>query len=344
MKKIKIFSYPWHVSHQYELLKMNPENGCPFNWHYLIQYTRRWSKEARPLPEHLKWVTCYEEGKYDLVVMHIDQQCLDPDIARGKSILFREVKKQVKDTPMICINHGTPVYPEILPQYAEKNGMGNTEQAGIEWAKKKMKELMEGIEVMVVNSYEAEKMWGFGHTIIHGMDKDEWWDLKKEPRIVTVLSPAGMGNRYYGRLLLRDTRQVLAEKYGIKTVWIGEDGHFFKSWNEYRNFLGRSLVYFNPTLGSPMPRSRTEAMLSGCCIVTTENQDADRFIQDGVNGFLVKNNPEHCAKVLAERIFDYKGSVEVGQKGKETAVKLFNWVRFRYDWVKFIREVLNIKI
>jgi hypothetical protein len=46
---------------------------------------------------------------------------------------------------------------------------------------------------MVVNSHTAasDKEWGFGHPIVHGMDPGEWFDLPKEPRIFTALSPAG---------------------------------------------------------------------------------------------------------------------------------------------------------
>ncbi len=338
MSKIKVFSYPWHVAHQYELLKL------PFEWHYLTQHTRSWGLQARPLPEHVKWVPYFEEGKYDLALLHIDQQCLSPRIARGKTLLFREVKKQViGKVPTIVLNHGTTVYPEVFIPFAEQAGYKSTEKAGEAWARKEMEKNMEGVDVMVVNSHKAKELWGFGHPLIHGIDPDEWWDLKKEPRIVTFISPAGIGNKYYGRHLFRDTRNILKRKYGINTVWISQDKKC-ESWDKYRDFLGKSLVYFNPTLGSPMPRTRTEAMMSGCCIVTTKYQDADTFIKDGVNGFLVDDNPEQAAKILSERIFDYQGSIKIGQEGRKTAMELFSGKRFRKDWIDLVSKVLNRKI
>jgi len=336
MKKIRIFSLPWHLSHQAELLKL------PFEWTYLINHTRKWDERVRLMPEHLKWVPYYEDSKYDLAILHVDQQCLLPRL--GKSILFREVFSIVKrKIPIIVINHGTPVYPELFIQMAEQDGYGNKEENGEAWARDKMKELLQGVDAVVVNSYEAQKQWGFGQTIIHGLDKEEWFDLRKEPRVVTFISPAGIGQKYYGRRLFNETREILKEEYGIESIWISED---FKpgNWNEYREFLGKSLVYFNPTIGLPMPRTRTEAMFSGCCIVTTRHQDADIFIKDGENGFICKDNPEDAAKKIAWCIEHYKESVEIGQKGKQTAYELFSGERFRSDWISLIEKTLKTKI
>ena len=206
-----------------------------------------------------------------------------------------------------------------------------------------MAELLQGASKVVCNSHEAKKMWNLGdlsQTIIHGIDPSEWRDLVKEPRIVTFISPSGIGDKYYGRRLFSSTRSILKEKYGIELVWISMDKHC-TDWEDYKFFLGKSLVYFNPTFASPNPRARLEAQMSGCCIVTTKHQDADKWFENGVNGFLVNDNPEEVAKVLSERIFDYKGSLKVGQEGKKTAMKIFSGERFRTDWIKLIEEVLS---
>lgn len=306
-----------------------------------MQHTRKWSESARPLPEHVEWVTHYEQGKYDLVLLHVDQQCLSETLARGKTILFKEMKKLlVGKIPTIVINHGTPTYPEAFTHLAQEDGYGNAEKDGERWARDRMRELLQGVDKIVVNSHEAAKDWGFGQPIIHGMDADEWLDLPKEPRITVVISPAGMGEKYYGRRFLRETRTLLEEKYGFHIMWVGEHG-FAPSWNHYRKYLGSSLVYFNPTIGSPMSRSRTEAMLSGCCTVTTKYHGADSFIKDGVNGFLCKLNPEDAAKKLAWCMEHYQESVAIGQVGKKTAQRLFNWERFRDDWLNLVGNVLG---
>jgi len=305
---------PWHVAHQHRLLSALPE----FEFYYLIQHTRRWDDRARPLPNNVKWVTCFEEGKYDLAILHVDQQCLLPKL--GKSILFREVYEQVKGKlPVIVINHGTPVYPEMFRQMCVKDGYNDTEEDAQKWAAEKMKKLLEGVDEMVVNSYEAQKMWGWGKAIIHGYEPNDWYVLRKEPRVVTFISPAGLGEKYYGRRLFRNTIDTLYQKYGIKLTWIGQSV-FFRNWEEY---------------------TRTEAMLSGCCVVTTPYQDADKFIKDGVNGFLCKENPEDAAKKIADCIFNYQRSVKIGKEARKTAIKLFNIKRYRQEWLELISSILK---
>ena len=113
---------------------------------------------------------------------------------------------------------------------------------------------------------------------------------------------------------------------------------------EYKEFLGRSLIYFNPTLESPMPRARTEAMLSGCCVLTTPHQDADMFIEDGKNGFIVSRNPKAVVDKIKYLIKNYDEAIKIGQAGKKTAQELFNHKRFEQDWKNFVEKNLNIKI
>jgi len=331
-RKLKVFSLPWHTGHQYELLKLD------FDWHYLIQHTRKWGSSSRPQPDHLKWVPYYEPGKYDFALLHIDQQCLLPRL--GKSIVYREIRSQIKDIPVIVINHGTPTYPEIFMQKAEEEGMAPTEDNAMIYGREEMKKVLSDVDQVVVNSHQAAKEWDLGKAIIHGMDVDEWKDLPKEVKIVTSISPAGMGEVYYGRNFYRETRDILSKEYGINAMWVGEQS-FAPSWEHYKGYIGRALIYFNPTIGSPMPRARTEAMLSGCCVVTTKFHDADKFIEHGKNGFLVDVNPVQAAKLLAELVSDYKRAIKVGQEGKKTAIKLFSGERFRQEWRDLIESVLN---
>jgi len=328
-KKIRVFSIPWHLGHQWELLKIRE-----IDWTYCYSYCRGWSDLPRgPYPKHLKWVPYYEPGKYDLAILHIDQQCLSPKL--GKSFLYYDLRKTIKDIPIIVINHGTPCYPEKYDW---------------EEAKKKMRKAVSGAAAMVVNSKQAAKDWGFGIPIWHGLEADEWFDLPKEPRVVTFISAAGIGTKYYGRHLMTQTREILYSKYNIRHIWMADPREFTPEgrvgmtfFEEYRDYLGRSLVYFNPTYGSPMPRTRTEAMFSGCCIITTRYHDANTFIKDGINGYLIKNNPEHAAGIIANCIKNYKNTIKVGQEGKKTAHKLFSKERFQKEWLDLIHKVLNEK-
>lgn len=317
---INIFNHAHHIAHQYELYK-TPETL----WHLCVNSVRKWGR-YRPEPENVRYVPHFEEGKYDMAVIHLDQQCVDPTF--GKTRLYKEMNDSIKGIPKVVINHATPFWPEVFPE---------------DEIIARMKMLI-GDNHVVYNSHRAKEMWEkngpMGRTsrvIIHGMDENEWWDLLKEPRVVTCLSPAGLP-KYYNRALLAEVQGKLKER-GIAHVWVGGDKSF-EGFDDWREFLGRSLVYFNPTLESPMPRSRTEAMLSGCCIVTLPNHGAEKFIRQGENGFLVPNNPEVCADLLEKLVRDnYKAAVAIGQEGRKTALEQFKLSRFSSEWRELIREI-----
>ena len=316
-KKLRIIGYPWHLGHQYELSKL------PFvEWSWLMQYKRKYSKRIRN-DFMTNWVPYYEKGKYDLALLHLDQQCVDEELQRrGKASLYMNINEVIKDIPKIVIQHGTPYYPEKF-----------TKEFMIQETKKLI-----GDNVMVTNSKTAAKQWGFGTPIIHGLDPKEWFDLTKEPRIVTVISPAGL-DKYYDRTFLRAVRERLEEQ-SIMMCHITVDFRA-SNWDEYRKLLGSSLIYFNPTRESPMPRSRTEAMLSGCCVITTPHQDADTFIKHGINGLICKRNPDHVIKLINWCMDNYKEAIKIGQKGKETAKEVFSMERYQNDWKKLMYKTIE---
>lgn len=327
MRKIKIFNHCWHIAHQYSLMTAL-KDVAEFYW--LRQYKRPFSDSARgDLP--VQFVNEYEPGKYDLALLHLDQQCFEAkDINKlGKGVLYEDLNSVIQDIPKVVICHGTPYWPEQYPS-DRPDGISND-------LIDRMRQAI-GKNHMVVNSKTAAKQWGFGTPIIHGMDPKDWWDLPKERRVVTMISPGGL-DMYYDRQFFATVKELLKDD-DIDLVHITVDWQA-KNFDDYRNFLGRSLVYFNPTRESPMPRSRTEAMLSGCCVITTGNQDASDFIEHGVNGFLIKRNPQAAVKQIKWCLEHYDEAVAIGQKGKETALKLFTVDRYRDDWVKLLSEVLK---
>lgn len=324
-KTLRILDSPWHIGHQAEMLKF------PWvKWSWLMNHRRNYNQAPRgDLEKYFEWVTDYEPGKYDLAILHLDQQCIEEGILdRGKGSVYTNMNEVIKDIPKIVIMHGTPYYPESFPNPQD--------------IVNKVNELI-GDNYFICNSHTALKQWGRENdpkakAIIHGMDPTEWWDLPKEPRVVTMISPGGLP-AYYDRTFLDFVREGLAEK-DITHCHITVDFEA-KNFDEYRDFLGRSLIYFNPTRESPMPRARTEAMLSGCCVITTPNQDADKFIIDGVNGFLVKRNPQEVVKLIEKLLDNYDLCIKIGQQGKKTAQALFNLERYQKDWEEYINFVLK---
>lgn len=344
MDKVRILDQAWHLAHQYELLKLpNVE------WDWLIQHRRGFS--ITPRGEMIKdfkinLVPHYEKGKYDLAILHLDQQCLEESLwDRGKGSLYRELNEVITDIPKVVIMHGTPYYPEVFEcDITEENysQLGFTkDQIGMSSKLINTFKEIAGNNTVICNSNQAVKQWGIGSSIIHGMDPKEWWDLPKEPRVITMISPGGL-DKYYDRVFLGAVKEELAER-NISLCHITVDAQF-KNWDEYRDFMGRSLIYFNPTKESPMPRARTEAMLSGCCVLTTPHQDADTFIEHGKNGFIVKRNPAEVADMIEELIHDYKLAVKIGQEGKKTAMERFSMERYQKDWADLIYKLTNKRI
>ena len=328
-----------NVSHQHRLFKLAEK--YPVEFYFLKNNVRAWHDFIRPLSDKVHWVAYYEEGKYDLAILHLDQQCSNTKL--GKAKLYQHLN-EVIDCPKIVINHGSPMIPEYgYDEDVVINGgwiidQGSKESLYLPGIKK-----MIGDSLMVVNSYTARDRWGWGYPIIHGMDKDEWYDLPdKEPRVVMMISAGGM-DKYYNRTLISGIKDRLMEKYNIPLFHITVNVKFEPSgdWEQYRKFLGESLIYINPTLDSPMPSARTEAMMSGCCVLTSKYHDADQFIENGVNGFIVPDNPNSYADLINTLMKNYKATRLIGEEGRKTAIKVFSEDRFLRQWWDMINLVLE---
>jgi len=301
MKKIKIFGYAWHTAHQYSLMKALPH--CDF--YYITNRLRTWSKESRPEPNNLHYVDHYEAGKYDLAILHLDQQCLFDE---KKGIPYNMTNKQITDIPKIVINHGTPYYAD-----RDKRDIINLMREKI------------GDNIMLMNSEQACREWFGEKYIIHGISGSEFKPAKyKKNRVIVTISPNYAGKEQDGKM-----------------IHVGHDIKF-NTFLKYRKYLSESLIYFNPTIHSPMPRSRTEAMLSGCCVVSTGTHDWDKYIQDGVNGFLIDGKDvAGTVKLLKWLKRNPAKTKKIGMAGRKTALEFFDPERYSRDWKMLINQVLN---
>lgn len=342
-KKIRIFGVTNHVGNQYEMLKLAKRGDVSFS--YLENNVRRWTKYSpRPEPttwlseDEFEWVTHYEPGKYDVAILHVDQQHTDPNIGKGQ--LYRQMNKLIQDIPKIVINHGTPMWDDF---YTEDLVINGGEIQTMRGPKKLdgMKQMI-GDNFMVVNSYESVNRWGWGYPLIHGMDPNEWYDLTKEPRVVLALSPAGL-DKYYNRELITAIKGAVKEKTGLDVMHIQVNIRFDQdNWEQYKRFIGSSLINISPYRDSPMPRSRTEAMLSGACILSSRHHNADEFIEHGVDGLIVPDNPLSYANAIHDLLNgSYKDALMMGQRAKLKAQKLFNNERYLDDLDFIIKEVAN---
>lgn len=338
----------------------------PYSQWYLYEPPyRRWGYEARPLPPNAQFVPFYEEGKYDVAILHVDGECADPQGSKGT--LYRKMNEIITDIPKIVINHGTPYLPEVFYKYFRHINDEEVQfEQSVKYAKDNMKAMI-GNNKMIVNSKKAANDWGFGQTIYHGIygnPEEEYLDIQpKEVRVVVAMSPAGWGY-YYNRQYTEAVRNELKEQ-GVEFTQLRVDKKC-RDFDEYRDYIGRSLISFFPMRESPMPRSRTEHMLSGGCVVTTPCHDAGelfeslRFKTDS-NGRLIRDehgqiipasdvkkaeviltDPNRVEDAVAKIIWllDHPNiAYFIGQNGKKKAQEIYSMERYRHDWYQVFKEV-----
>lgn len=350
--RIRIFTAVNHLGNEYETLKMAKK--FPVKFSYLENNVRRWSKySARPEPttwlndDEFEWVTHYTPGAYDLAILRLDQQHADPLIGKGQ--LFRALNEVITDIPKLVVNHGTPMWSEQFSEDVVKYG-GIAQTSRGERQIDGIAQLVKDATLMIVNSYESVNRWKGVHPhiypIIHGMDPDQWFDLPyKEPRVVLPLSPGGL-DTYYNRALCTAIKGAVKERTGLDVMHTNVNISFEQdNWAQYREYLGSSLITIFPFKDSPMPRSRTEAMLSGSTVLSSRYHNANEFIEHGVNGFIIPDNPLSYAEAIHLLINDaYREAVQIGQRGKQTAVRYFGIDRYLGDFYQVIEGLVNHKV
>lgn len=343
--KIKAFGYLNHLAHNYELLHLAKK--YPIQFFYLENNVRKWSKySGRPepttwlSPDEFQWVQSYSPGQYDIAITHLDQQATDPNIGKGQ--LYRQLNEIIQDIPKVVINHGCTTWDSERTEEIIINGgdvftpRGKIHLDG-------MKDLI-GDNFMVVNSYTAAEHWGWGYPIIHGIKASDWapFDNPKEPRVILPVSPGGL-DKYYNRSLITAIKGAVKERTGLDVIHFNVNLNFDNGdhFEQYRDFVGRSLIAIFPFLDSPMPRSRSESMMTGACVLSSRHHNADEFIENGKNGFILPDNPLSYAEVIDILINEgYKEATDIGQRGKQTALNLFNHDRWLDDWWWLINEVI----
>lgn len=325
---------------------------------------RRWAEEARPVPANMRFVPFYEEGKYDLAILHVDGECADPEGSKGD--IYKKLNSLIQDIPKIVINHGTPWIPERFDRYVKKvDDPKKRLQLGKEICVQEMKKLI-GDNPMITNSKQAATDWGWGTPIIHGMygnPQETYLDLPKEMIVMFNVSPGGW-DYYYNRQCMASIISELDDN-GIRAEHTRVNVSF-SNYDQYREYIGRVLISVFPMRQSPMPRARTEHMLSGGCVVTANNHDIGdyftgldfqktpdgKLIRDEKGDIIPLTNPEEAEVVFADEDsyldFTYKIlwlyehpeiAMKIGQNAKKKAQEVFNWNRYRIDWYKMLQSV-----
>ena len=322
MQTLKILDYAWHVVHAYRL------HALPAEFTFLQFKPLVWNEAQRPIPPNWMGAVYPDEidpRDYDLALLHLDQWCDERKNLRA--LPYRLMNLITEGIPQVVIMHGTPDH--------ESNRLAILD--------------LIGDHPVVCNSVQAARMWDGGEeredryglpqfrSITHGYHVEEFYNLPLEARreeIITICSGRDLSREYHGIPLLERLWR------DVPLAWYGPAGNrsWLTNYHDYRMMLATSLIYFSPTRRAPMPGARTEALLSGCCVVSVPGNDWEDYIDHGETGYIVNTYVE--ARDLLLWLLEHpEEAYRVGQAGREMGHEMFNTEPFVTDWLTVIEEL-----
>jgi hypothetical protein len=343
--RLRIVSYRWHVPHQHEVYKL------PHDFTLLTGmgtgFTNDWEYQQRPLRSNVRLLPAaeFDPREYDLAILHFDENILCSDLSNG--ILGHDWGHSFQwfldhvSLPSVAVCHGTPAF---VGQFAADPDPFVYFEI-IEDERLRLVEALRDIEV-VCNSHQAAREWRFHrHRVIwHGMDPQ---DFPPGTHELGILSHGGDRYRPHYRgvhelqrvqqLLGRDIPIATHEHEGVKLVAPSNSAYPDLSYRAWIDHLRRFKIYLNTTLRSPMPRSRTEAMMCGVIPVSLRNHDVEEFTKNGVNGFYGENATE-LAEAILFLLRNEPARVAIARAARDTAAQVFNHDRFLSDWTMLLKE------
>jgi hypothetical protein len=297
---MKILSYVTHTPHQYDVANALYDSE-------MTLLNTEWHHSMRPAPKNINFLPPQNVNPkdYDVFISHCGGDA-SPDFLQFSANL-----------PHISICHGGPE-PFMFPK-------GQPERIV-----RKLKKID-----AVVHCNEKEMIAWRRHGkldnqryIWHGMKESDFKQCDYLQKRAIIVNSGGWPPMNNLKMIER------LHQAGIP--WLQRDFNV-KSFSDYVSILSQFSVYISVTRSSSFPRSRAEAMHSGLCVITTNNWDEDKFIEDGVNGFFVGNNSEEILNLYEN--LDRSMVEVVGKAGQETAKKVFGLKKYRKAWLKVIKDV-----
>jgi glycosyltransferase involved in cell wall biosynthesis len=349
-RPLRILSYRWHVSHQYELHKLPHSFTLATGWEH--QIVNHWGYDERPLRPNVRFLPAaqVDPRDFDLAILHFDENVLDPALTNGVvpptwGDPFRWLLG-IPALPKIAICHGTP-------QFAGQFALDPSRKAVFEIYEEQRQRLVEALADnsvhVVCNSHQSLREWGFrnARAIWHGFDPQEFPPATYQ-RDVLALRPDRLRPHYRGawehaeveRKLDPGIRIETAEHAGAPLEIRNTNAFAVANFRSYVDRIRQFTVYLNTTLRSPMPRARGEAMMTGLVPVCLNNHDVELFIDRGVNGFYA-DEPGELADFINYLFRNREAARSIGLAARRTALDIFNHDRHLIAWARLINEVVH---
>lgn len=339
-KRLRVVSLRWHVPHQYEIHKL------PFDFTLLTgtgtKFTNEWGYHQRALRPNVRFLPCeeFDPKDYDLCIMHFDENVLCSDLCNGVigpdwGYSFRWFLENVP-LPKVAICHGTPPFKGQYCQNPNEITDFEIHQHEVDRLRHLLRDVM-----VICNSHQAAAEWQFhkSKVIWHGVDPQEFPPGVHDLDVLSIGSdwnrPHYRGVHMLERILadLEGEFACSSHKHSAAGMPVPEDARFqklrFRRWVDH---VRRHKVYLNTTLRSPMPRSRSEAMMCGVVPVTLNNHDASAFIRQGVNGFY-GDTQEELTEYTRFLCANESAREKISAAARMSAMDIFNNDRFLADWM-----------
>jgi glycosyltransferase involved in cell wall biosynthesis len=194
---------------------------------------------------------------------------------------------------------------------------------------------------VVLNSRQALAQWGFqqSQVIWHGFDPAEFLVAESGRGILSLSDnalaqlPSARGKAFYDAVVTKLRPEERPSPFTVLEPGAELRGNDY-AYAKFRNYvdaIGQHAIYFNPTLRSPMPRSRGEAMMCGLVSVSANNHDVDCFIEHGYNGYF-SDDPQEIVEIIQQLLRDPELCKRVGQRSRDTAREVFSIERYLSEW------------
>ena len=319
-KTLKILDWSVHSPHQYELSKLGHN-------HFFLREGQRypWNWKMRPCPKNFYFIGECDPSKFDLIIAHNPHHLKIISEWKNKGVLDTRV-------PLVYMFHFSS-RDEVMKQSMRR---------------------MLGDYAIIFNSYSNQLDWGLSNrlqrTIIHGFDIDDWpqW----QGGINGVLNIAGaMKSRsnVTGYDLWKSVGERIGyEKfflmggYGVSSLkpWMEGRVRESENWDDLKQTMQSTDVYFSPTKDSPFPRARSEAFVTGMPMVCTTFHDSNIYIQHEINAFRAESSDE-CVYYINLLLQDKDLRIKFSNRARETAREVLSGERYRKEWCDFLDEVLS---